>query len=90
MPSDLRPHLTTGGRGNCAEMPLARRTRLILVPLDHRIMPNTERANGKGHADHAAMPISRHPSQPFNRGPLKLRRDAVGATPPPYNREPRK
>ena len=32
MPSDLRPHLTTGGRGNCAEMPKSHRPRLILVP----------------------------------------------------------
>ena len=88
MPSDLRPHLTAGGRGNCAEMPKSHRPHLILAPLDHRIMPNTERANGKGHTDHAAMPSSRHPSQPFNRGPMNLRRDALGATPPPYNRGP--
>jgi len=53
-------------------MPKSHRPRLILVPLDHRIMPNTERANGKGHSRIAAMPYRHHPPQPFNRGPLNL------------------
>ncbi len=61
MPTMRRPRLTTGGRGNGAEMPPEQRPRLILVPLDHRIMPNTERANGKGQSSVAAMPACQSP-----------------------------
>ena len=78
------PALQQGAIGLLAAMPCDPRPRLILVPLDHRIMPNTERANGKGQSSVAAMPACQHPSPPYNRGSLNLRRDAVGATPPLY------
>ena len=82
------PNHSTGGHWVFAAMPCGLRPRLILVPLDHRIMPNTERANGKGQSIGAAMPACRHPSQPFNRGSSRACRNAIDHAPPPYNREP--
>ena len=62
------PNHLTGGHVQFAEMPCIIRPHLILVPLDHRIMPNTERANGKGQSPAAAMPACQHPSPTLQQG----------------------
>jgi len=78
------PNHSTGGHWVFAAMPCDPRPRLILVPLDHRIMPNTERANGKGQSSVAAMPACQHPSPPYNREPPKGRSNATHKSLPLY------